>query len=111
MASHSVYLACHSHFISYRSSPTRRCDSFPTRRSSDLLSAVSTRPNLAFSGEHEVLRNTVRQFLTATSSPADVRRVMETADGFRSEEHTSELQSHVNLVCRLLVEKKYLWQL
>src|SRR6267142_4295477 len=32
-------------------------------------------------------------------------------DGFparagRSEEHTSELQSHVNLVCRLLLEKK-----
>src|SRR5260370_20093976 len=30
------------------------------------------------------------------------------ADGqlFRSEEHTSELQSHLNLVCRLLLEKK-----
>src|SRR5438477_8381797 len=26
--------------------------------------------------------------------------------GVRSEEHTSELQSHVNLVCRLLLEKK-----
>src|SRR6266571_4027067 len=26
----------------------------------------------------------------------------------RSEEHTSELQSHVNLVCRLLLEKKNL---
>src|SRR5690242_21324836 len=26
--------------------------------------------------------------------------------GPRSEEHTSELQSHVNLVCRLLLEKK-----
>src|SRR5713101_9602336 len=26
------------------------------------------------------------------------------ADGNRSEEHTSELQSHVNLVCRLLLE-------
>src|SRR5690242_21667466 len=25
---------------------------------------------------------------------------------YRSEEHTSELQSHVNLVCRLLLEKK-----
>src|SRR5438477_4987057 len=27
-------------------------------------------------------------------------------DQLRSEEHTSELQSHVNLVCRLLLEKK-----
>src|SRR4051812_49743213 len=36
--------------------------------------------------------------------PALLRR----RDGhaFRSEEHTSELQSHVNLVCRLLLEKK-----
>src|SRR5690242_21077595 len=29
-----------------------------------------------------------------------------TAPPTRSEEHTSELQSHVNLVCRLLLEKK-----
>src|SRR4051812_49872753 len=28
------------------------------------------------------------------------------AGGHRSEEHTSELQSHVNLVCRLLLGKK-----
>src|SRR5690242_21010474 len=28
------------------------------------------------------------------------------ASRLRSEEHTSELQSHVNLVCRLLLEKK-----
>src|SRR5260370_32177764 len=27
-------------------------------------------------------------------------------DDERSEEHTSELQSHLNLVCRLLLEKK-----
>src|SRR5260370_15578167 len=26
--------------------------------------------------------------------------------GVRSEEHTSELQSHLNIVCRLLLEKK-----
>src|SRR4051812_49706648 len=29
----------------------------------------------------------------------------------RSEEHTSELQSHVNLVCRLLLEKKKMKQI
>src|SRR5260370_30132525 len=27
-------------------------------------------------------------------------------EAWRSEEHTSELQSHLNLVCRLLLEKK-----
>src|SRR5207237_3473917 len=32
----------------------------------------------------------------------EIERVME----IRSEEHTSELQSHLNLVCRLLLEKK-----
>src|SRR5260370_20207515 len=30
------------------------------------------------------------------------------ASEVRSEEHTSELQSHLNLVCRLLLEKKKL---
>src|SRR5260221_3859376 len=30
---------------------------------------------------------------------------------FRSEEHTSELQSHSDLVCRLLLEKKNRWRL
>src|SRR5690242_20981215 len=34
----------------------------------------------------------------------DLRRHVRRLD--RSEEHTSELQSHVNLVCRLLLEKK-----
>src|SRR5690242_15609347 len=32
--------------------------------------------------------------------------VEDTLPSIRSEEHTSELQSHVNLVCRLLLEKK-----
>src|SRR5438477_7767214 len=32
--------------------------------------------------------------------------IRSSADRSRSEEHTSELQSHVNLVCRLLLEKK-----
>src|SRR2546429_3022824 len=32
-------------------------------------------------------------------------------DMFRSEEHTSELQSRLHLVCRLLLEKKKLQQL
>src|SRR5260370_34057303 len=30
------------------------------------------------------------------------------SSALRSEEHTSELQSHLNLVCRLLLEKKKL---
>src|SRR5690606_42084436 len=34
------------------------------------------------------------------------RRHQQTGDMVRSEEHTSELQSRENLVCRLLLEKK-----
>src|SRR5260370_26648610 len=33
-------------------------------------------------------------------------RFFEVFQKLRSEEHTSELQSHLNLVCRLLLEKK-----
>src|SRR5690242_20903590 len=46
------------------------------------------------------------------SSVERIRRWADTRDWqvgvvqHRSEEHTSELQSHVNLVCRLLLEKK-----
>src|SRR5438034_6382467 len=39
----------------------------------------------------------------ATSVPAQAFHL---ADRGRSEEHTSELQSHSDLVCRLLLEKK-----
>src|SRR5256885_6416818 len=48
----------------------------------------------------------------ALSNPGGAERCLKTAvDGFewrstRSEEHTSELQSPCNLVCRLLLEKK-----
>src|SRR5260370_25472292 len=34
------------------------------------------------------------------------QRIHTMIDDLRSEEHTSELQSHLNLVCRLLLEKK-----
>src|SRR5438477_8535328 len=37
---------------------------------------------------------------------SDLARLRERRPRPRSEEHTSELQSHVNLVCRLLREKK-----
>src|SRR5450631_4723120 len=58
-------------------------------------------------------RSTLFPYTTLFRSPAD--RGEFARDGWRyrygpargrSEEHTSELQSHVNLVCRLLLEKK-----
>src|SRR5260370_12889947 len=44
-----------------------------------------------------------RAIALSTSVP---RRMPPSASKGRSEEHTSELQSHLNLVCRLLLEKK-----
>src|SRR5690242_21324039 len=40
------------------------------------------------------------------SAPPDQKDGTPDEELLRSEEHTSELQSHVNLVCRLLLEKK-----
>src|SRR5260370_4602916 len=47
------------------------------------------------------LRMNLRAKLESTQ-----RSVFLRCDETRSEEHTSELQSHLNLVCRLLLEKK-----
>src|SRR5688500_19915939 len=73
----------------FKSSPHRRAPhSFPTRRSSDLATAET-------SMSAEVIWN--------TSTASDSLLQYSTS---RSEEHTSELQSPCNLVCRLLLEKK-----
>src|SRR5207237_5025155 len=71
----------------YCCGPPRDLHSFPTRRSSDLR-----RLGVAFNsfyGENG-------RYPQSWGALAD----------WRSEEHTSELQSHLNLVCRLLLEKK-----
>src|SRR4051794_41828374 len=60
--------------------------SFPTRRSSDLAAGFC-----ALAGP-------------SRDTHLDLVRCAQAA--VRSEEHTSELQSHVNFVCRLLLEKK-----
>src|SRR6266513_4478290 len=52
----------------------------------------------------KLLRNPLRRsFSVSYSTPAE-RRKLEIV--LRSEEHTSELQSRFDLVCRLLLEKK-----
>src|SRR5207237_1767127 len=51
----------------------------------------------------------LRQSIPPTDQEPWTKRwvnVPEGIDRSRSEEHTSELQSHLNLVCRLLLEKK-----
>src|SRR5438552_9952239 len=77
-------------FFFYCDGPPRDLHSFPTRRSSDLVSKVGV-ANLPDS-------------LWGVGWQAD--NLMRTGGTTRSEEHTSELQSPDHLVCRLLLEKK-----
>src|SRR5690606_39625864 len=86
--------------------------SFPTRRSSDLGTATVARPLQIALGSIPIDRN----MAMATRALATLNRpgIATSATSFsppgpsatRSEEHTSELQSRENLVCRLLLEKK-----
>src|SRR5438034_7344409 len=75
----------------------RYIHSFPTRRSSDLKWALL---GLAAIPIGFILIRHHNESPTPTPTPTA------TPPGGRSEEHTSELQSHSDLVCRLLLEKK-----
>src|SRR5437773_6004229 len=78
--------------------------SFPTRRSSDLVeSALAEHPAVVEAGvvgaaDADDLVKPLAFVVLAAGHVASPR----------SEEHTSELQSHHDLVCRLLLEKKNL---
>src|SRR5438105_5329571 len=79
-------------------SPPRTLYSFPTRRSSDLAAGEDRKcsKHQPDSKLHLILHaRTGREMVTPRA-----------AQPLRSEEHTSELQSRVDLVCRLLLEKK-----
>src|SRR5690606_40742583 len=86
----------------------RDLHSFPTRRSSDLKAAralLSPGGKLTVLTVIEAIPSYISQYLPQDQQD---RNVAETKDQMaaRSEEHTSELQSRENLVCRLLLEKK-----
>src|SRR5467141_2381236 len=65
-------------------------------------------------GKHAEAADYFRDHLRVDPADCDARlrlaelceRYLADPGGARSEEHTSELQSHLNLVCRLLLEKK-----
>src|SRR5438034_2285009 len=75
------------------------------------LPTATLRPRIKARGERSTNADTLDRFaMTAfdddDSTGAIGRRLRPTSDQWRSEEHTSELQSHSDLVCRLLLEKK-----
>src|SRR5205807_9557209 len=98
-------------FFFYCSGDLRDLHSFPTRRSSDL---PSTAPRDGFTIGIRIfaqINRTCNIWLLSSSSGRQRARTggstaRNLAHNLRSEEHTSELQSPCNLVCRLLLEKK-----
>src|SRR5688572_32156476 len=95
------------------SSVPRDLPSFPTRRSSDLIESLWRYFNDTKILNLDTLETLWRSRLKPRrlSSSERARRspsiiVQDVSATFRSEEHTSELQSQSNLVCRLLLEKK-----
>src|SRR5206468_8760425 len=102
------------HVALHPAGPLPAPHSFPTRRSSDLgvMSAAATLyPNDGGETASQTRRgDSHRPYSPSTtgkdgaSLPASVP--IEISIGTRSEEHTSELQSRSDLVCRLLLEKQ-----
>src|SRR5688572_31778853 len=88
----------------------RDLHSFPTRRSSDLVEPLVVVLHLVAVGQERGALH-VRGLVEEPEALVPVLRDLQVAeadlaDALRSEEHTSELQSQSNLVCRLLLEKK-----
>src|SRR5699024_12792717 len=90
----------------------RRLGSFPTRRSSDLETGAqddaAARPVLS---RAQVIRTAIWLVDAEGAGALSMRRLgaeigVEAMALYRSEEHTSELQSRFDVVCRLLLEKK-----
>src|SRR5207249_11216339 len=103
----------HISLFSQRSAPHPPLHSFPTRRSSDLPRrggrSLPRRPK----GPRDVLaapswrgRRLQRRSIARRDGVSPPPRRDGSRNHRRSEEHTSELQSRFDLVCRLLLEKK-----
>src|SRR5260221_7290894 len=67
-------------------------------------SARSAAPTCSSSGTTKTDRRAHEA--SSVSFPSERPRRLRRTERLRSEEHTSELQSHSDLVCRLLLEKK-----
>src|SRR5207237_10840343 len=86
--------------------PPPHLPSFPTRRSSDLHQAAAAGRRGRWLCLRRCESRTAAADRRGTSRARTDRLRRQFLGQPRSEEHTSELQSHLNLVCRLLLEKK-----
>src|SRR5262249_57175312 len=95
------------HFFFQSYGAPRDLHSFPTRRSSDLWSSPRwSIPMTAPVEEIPRTSNPPSTLLLPNAETVLTTRSLTASSALRSEEHTSELQSLTNLVCRLLLEKK-----
>src|SRR5690348_15471840 len=104
-SSDAVCSCMHCFFAS--SGARRDLHSFPTRRSSDLSDLRRPHaPEVMY--VEELASGSARRCDRARAERSDAHALEGSAGRVRerSEEHTSELQSPVHLVCRLLLEKK-----
>src|SRR3989475_8110972 len=93
-------------------SSRRRHTRFDCDWSSDVCSSDLDR--LAIRRNHYTVVGLTRRMVSSSGDPmvfiplkdAQEAQFLKDNDAIRSEEHTSELQSQSNLVCRLLLEKK-----
>src|SRR5207249_5704809 len=84
----------------------RALPSFPTRRSSDLGQSPHGSPTAALRGPESLRKLPAACNADNRGAPRRTTLAGPTRRPSRSEEHTSELQSRFDLVCRLLLEKK-----
>src|SRR5204863_7336470 len=94
----TIFLFLFFFFYCYRDH--RDLHSFPTRRSSDLNERTAFESYFMNSAERQ------EQFRIANALKIYIGGDTKLDPSIRSEEHTSELQSRRDLVCRLLLEKK-----
>src|SRR5690606_41931578 len=100
--------------VVYGDGERRHLDCFPTRRSSDLeLNNIMTGEVVDLCVDEVVVNHGYeRDMALLDNSGVKVERANDyfiagnASSESRSEEHTSELQSRENLVCRLLLAKK-----
>src|SRR2546429_2348788 len=69
---------------------------------SEAVGPAPLTPLVGRGGAHHIYGRFLRKHHTERTEPGAARKVL----ARRSEEHTSELQSRLHLVCRLLLEKK-----
>src|SRR5205085_10577868 len=107
-----------THLTTFSPGPPPALHSFPTRRSSDLLRALTILMVMLVAVHAETPAEALRAMVDAERKFYQTGQEKGTRAAFlefladdaivfrRSEEHTSELQSQSKLVCRLLLEKK-----